>query len=925
MEIEPDSNARTKEKPQIRSDHLLDQGKVRIEYILISVFIFLVSNIIAFGYISYQNYSKHFLRDAESRLAAIADLKSSEIDFYIDDSDALFLNKLSFKKGTAFSLRFPIDSNKDLRFLTARFDASEVYEPMHHQLWSIIWLVVTSIIAIGAFIWFIWRRQSLVFYRTQYNMAQALRDSEERYRRLFESAKDGVLLIDFDTGMITDVNQFLIDLLGYSKHDLLRKHLWDIGVFKNIVSSREKFLELKNKDYVRYEDMPLETKSGKEIQVEFVSNVYLAGGEKVIQCNIRDITDRKMAQKELALAREIQYRALIDNLPGKVFLKDINSVYVSCNENYAKDFGIKPGEIAGKTDLDLFPTYLAEKYRADDKRVMESGETESIEEEYMVIKDFLRGAQKTIINTVKVPIRDKVGNVAGLLGLFWDITERKRMEEQLRISEKKIRALFDQTFQFIGMMTVDGVLIEANRTAMQFAGIGESDCLGKPFWETPWWTHSKELQDRLREAVTTAANGEAVFFEATHLAADKSVHYIDFSLKPIKDQDGKVIFLIPEGRDITEHKLAEAELKESEERFKTIFEGTAEGMVLTGIEDRKFHMCNRSFCRMLGYDPEEIKALDVMNIHREQDLPYVISQFEKPAKEEISLAENIPVKRKDGSIFYADINASLITISGKRYLAGFFRDITEHKRVSEEKKVAEAIKTASDIKSKFTSMVSHELRSPMAVIKESINLVMEGLVGGVTPEQKDVLSTAKNNIDRLSRLINNVLDFQKIDAGKMELDIKEYDINEVLLMVSKEMNLLAEEKGLTFTVNIDESIPMIKFDKDRIVQVITNLLNNAIKFTEKGGIVVNTEREENIAHVAIEDTGPGIRAEDVPKLFQVFEQLGGGLSKKRGGTGLGLAISKEIIQAHNGKIWVESQLGKGATFHFTLPIKERRG
>jgi len=251
-------------------------------------------------------------------------------------------------------------------------------------------------------------------------------------------------------------------------------------------------------------------------------------------------------------------------------------------------------------------------------------------------------------------------------------------------------------------------------------------------------------------------------------------------------------------------------------------------------------------------------------------------------------------------------------------------DITGRKLLENDLKKTEAIKASAEMKSKFTSMVSHELRSPMAVIKESINLVLGGLVGSVTLEQKDVLGTAKNNIDRLGRLINNVLDFQKMEAGKMELDSKENDINELILTVSKEKGFEADNKGLGLTVNLDEDTHKIKFDHDKIVQVVTNLLSNAIKFTEKGGISVTTKSEDNVVHVMVEDTGPGIRTNDVLRLFQTFEQLGGGLGKKRGGTGLGLAISKEIILAHNGKIWAESQFGKGSTFHFILPIKERR-
>ena len=219
-------------------------------------------------------------------------------------------------------------------------------------------------------------------------------------------------------------------------------------------------------------------------------------------------------------------------------------------------------------------------------------------------------------------------------------------------------------------------------------------------------------------------------------------------------------------------------------------------------------------------------------------------------------------------------------------------------------------------------MVSHELRSPLGVIKEGINLVLEGLAGDINDAQKDLLDTAKRNTDRLSRLINDVLDFDKIKSGKMEYDIRENDINEVALEVRKAMSLLAEEKGLDFVVDVDDSIPKIRFDKDKIIQVFTNLVSNAIKFTEKGSISISTKQEDNMVHVIVQDTGVGIEAKDMQKLFQAFEQLDNiREGKKKGGTGLGLAISKEIILAHKGKIWAESEAGEGSAFHFTIPKK----
>ncbi|MGB2706080.1 MAG: ATP-binding protein [Candidatus Omnitrophota bacterium] len=236
------------------------------------------------------------------------------------------------------------------------------------------------------------------------------------------------------------------------------------------------------------------------------------------------------------------------------------------------------------------------------------------------------------------------------------------------------------------------------------------------------------------------------------------------------------------------------------------------------------------------------------------------------------------------------------------------------------------IEEALKIKSEFTSVVSHELRTPLTAIKEGIAIVLDGTAGKINAEQKDFLNTAKRNVDRLARLINDVLDFQKLEAGRVEFKMEENDINEVVREIEKEMVPVVKEKKLEFSLKLGKKIPKIEFDRDTIIQVLTNLVNNAVKFTEKGGITVITDydRKNNAILVSVKDTGLGIRKEDLPRLFQRYEQLEKGKGRKTGGTGLGLAISKEIIKRHNGKIWVESEFGKGASFCFVLPIKERR-
>ncbi len=257
--------------------------------------------------------------------------------------------------------------------------------------------------------------------------------------------------------------------------------------------------------------------------------------------------------------------------------------------------------------------------------------------------------------------------------------------------------------------------------------------------------------------------------------------------------------------------------------------------------------------------------------------------------------------------------------NGKKSVMEVFIDITDRKKT--EQMTRQALKAKSD----FTSMISHELRTPLTAIKEGISIVLDGEAGEINNEQKTFLDIAKRNVDRLNRLINEILDFQKLEAGKMALKKEENDINAVVREVYETMLSLAQGKGLSFVINTAENLPKVKFDRDKIIQVLNNLVANAIKVTERGSVNITTTGGDNFIHISVQDTGPGIKIEDIPRLFHEFEQLESALDRKTGGTGLGLVISKEIIESHSGKIWVESKMEQGSTFHFILPIEERRG
>jgi PAS domain S-box-containing protein len=260
-------------------------------------------------------------------------------------------------------------------------------------------------------------------------MEGALRGSELRYRRLFESAKDGILILDATTGHITDVNPFLAEMLGYSHEELLGRKLWEIGVFEDAKSSRNALAELQKKGYIRYEDLPLETKSGKRIDVEFVSNVYEVDGRRVIQCNIRDISDRKRAEIALRHSEE-RYRVLFEQDTAGDYIATPNGKLLACNTAFASMFGFATAEQAKQADIaSLFQD--AESYKAFLERLSTRKKLENDQEQLR------RHDGKPLQITARViGVFDARGRLTEIDGYLIDESERKRSEEHLRQTQR---------------------------------------------------------------------------------------------------------------------------------------------------------------------------------------------------------------------------------------------------------------------------------------------------------------------------------------------------------------------------------------------------------------------------------------------------------------------------------------------------------
>ncbi|MFH1414372.1 MAG: ATP-binding protein [Candidatus Omnitrophota bacterium] len=225
-----------------------------------------------------------------------------------------------------------------------------------------------------------------------------------------------------------------------------------------------------------------------------------------------------------------------------------------------------------------------------------------------------------------------------------------------------------------------------------------------------------------------------------------------------------------------------------------------------------------------------------------------------------------------------------------------------------------------DLKSEFISNVSHELRTPLTTIKEFASILSDEIPGKINKEQGEYLGIMKGNIDRLTRLINDLLDISKIEAGKLELKKTLLDINDIAADVIFKLKPKADEKSIEIQLSSQKPVSEVYVDSDKIIQVFTNLIGNAIKFTpEKGKIIIEIREREEVVECSVTDTGIGITAENLEKVFIKFQQFGRTAGSGSKGTGLGLAITKELIQIHGGKIWVESKFAKGSKFTFSLP------
>jgi len=460
----------------------------------------------------------------------------------------------------------------------------------------------------------------------------------------------------------------------------------------------------------------------------------------------------------------------------------------------------------------------------------------------------------------------------------------------------------------------NGFFTYSNEAVKHILGYEPREIIGKHFCDFCPPQEKEAYFKKTRELFTKRMPFSRVFMK--YLRRGGAEVLIESTGTPLYDKEKNVTGFAGIDHDITEQKKIEAAFQESRDYLYKIINSIADPIFVKD-RDHRWVLLNDAHQEMFGIPTQDMLGKTDRDYFPKEQADVFWAKDEavfETGKENI----NEELWTNSHGVMHTIVTKKAIYTDkkGNRFIVGIIRDI------SDLKKVEEKLKKAMEARSRFTSVVSHELRTPLAAMKTGVNLVLDGLAGTINEEQREFLDIVRRNLDRLARLINDVLDFQKLDSGRMYFKMEPVDIADLLHETRDAMKGLVEKKGLEFKVAIEGRLPKCVADKDRLIQVLTNLINNAASFTHKGAISILAAQENNHIHIQIHDTGIGIEEEDLARIFNAFEQVERERSPRREGTGLGLAICQEIVSKHNGKIWAASQPGQGSTFHVVLPITQ---
>jgi PAS domain S-box-containing protein len=750
-------------------------------------------------------------------------------------------------------------------------------------------------------------RQQTETLRLKYERELAL---EEQYRDLFENANDLIQWVD-PQGRLVHVNPAWRKTLGYSEEEAANLSLFDIihpNCREHCVQLFERLMSGKKIEQVEVEFV---ARNGQMVVLEGSCDCQFVDGKPASTRGIfRDVTERRRMEEALIEERHLLY-TLMDNLPDAIYFKDHEGRFTRTNKANAKKFGLSdPSEAVGKTDFDFFSDEHARQACADEQEIIRTGQPVLATEE----KETWPDGRATWVSTTKMPLRDAQGRIIGTFGVSRDITERKQAEQARRF----LACIVESSDYAIFGTAPDGTIISWNAAAEALFGYAASEILGK---------HVSTLVPPARlgevpQILDGLRRGESFFhFETTPMRKDGTRVTVSLTISPIKSTAGEVIGAATLAHDISERKQAEEALKESEERFRGLFENATIGIYRTTPEGRIL-MANPALVRMLGYGNfEELATRNLEDQGYEPSYPRKLFRERMEREGEIRGLDATWTKRDGSVIFLRERGRAIRGEHGEvLYYDGLVEDVTERRQLEEQLRQAQKMEAVG----RLAAGLAHDFNNLLTVVIGYSDLLMQRL--SADDRLRPAMEEIKKAGEQAASLTRQLLAFSR----KQALQPQVLDLSSLLSNVDKMLQRVIGE-DIELVTHLPPGLGHVKADPGQIEQVIMNLALNARDAMPQGGQLTleaaNVELDSSYASshesvvpghfvmLAMSDTGTGMDAETQAHIFEPFFT-----TKEKGkGTGLGLSTVYGIIKQSGGNIWVYSEPARGTTFKIYLP------
>ncbi len=676
-------------------------------------------------------------------------------------------------------------------------------------------------------------------------------------------------------------------------------------------------------------------KDGATFPAEVSTTTFFLKNDELKSCvTFRDITEQKLVAAKLlertksAENANLVLQTIIDCMSDWVWEVDAEGRYTYCSPKVEQHLGYRPDEMLGKAFHDFMNDEEAQRTRiAFRESAKQKLQIKNYENRFIAKDD-----RNVLFITSAVPILDEAGDLIGYRGVDTDITERRQMEENLRISEERYRLITENVADLIWTMGIDGRFTYVSPSVTKLLG-----------YNTPAEFMQQSIDDILcpdslpiakelmAKNIADAKAGLSIptfHIELEQRHKSGSAIWTDITVNSRYDSNGDFQEVIGVTHDISEQKQREAEIKRQSGLINALLDSIPD-LIFFKDNNGVCLGCNPSFAEFIGKSRDEIVGCTEYDFFDKE----IADAFRDNDKRMLELGKT---RHNEEWFTYPDGRKILVHTAKSPYLGqdgtligliGISRDITDRKLAEENLLIANAqADAANHAKSEFLANMSHEIRTPMNGIIGMTGLLLDT---NLDDEQRHYVGIVRSSGESLLGLINDILDFSKIEAKKLDLETLDFDVLNLLDDFVVTLAVRAHEKGLELLCAADLNIPtLLQGDPGRLRQILTNLAGNAIKFTHHGEIAVRVKLIENnednvLLRFAVQDTGIGISKENLGLIFSDFTQADASTTRQYGGTGLGLSIAKQLSELMGGEVGVESEVGKGSEFWFTARLKKQ--